>query len=56
MNVHVTVSVDPKRLEDFDVWWRTEGFKSRSEALAYLMVNVKPSAPKAELVEANDPW
>lgn len=44
MNVHVTITVDPKKLEVFDAWWRAEGFKSRSEALAYLMTQVKVKA------------
>ncbi len=43
MNVHVTFSVDPKRLELFDAWWKAEGFKSRSDALGYLMTQVKVS-------------
>lgn len=42
MNVHVTFSIDPEKLRAFDVWWAAEGFKSRSEAIAYLITaNVK---------------
>lgn len=41
MKVHVTVTVDPERLKVFDAWWQAEGFKSRSDALGYLMTQVK---------------
>jgi hypothetical protein len=46
MHVHVTVSLDPGKLKSFDAWWKTEGFKTRSEAIAYLMAQVKPSKGK----------
>jgi metal-responsive CopG/Arc/MetJ family transcriptional regulator len=44
MNVHVTISADPKLLEKFDYWWKANDFKSRSDALAYLIRTVVPSA------------
>jgi len=50
MNVNVTFSVDPATLEKFDAWVRTEGWKTRSEALAWLMDSTKPSKEK----ERND--
>jgi hypothetical protein len=37
MNVHVTLSLPPDKLRDFDVWWKAEGFTSRSSAVAYLI-------------------
>ena len=37
MNVHVTISADPELLKKFDEWWKANDFKSRSDALAYLM-------------------
>ena len=43
MNVHVTVSLDPAKLARFDLWWKAEGFKSRSDAIQFLMVSVKNS-------------
>jgi metal-responsive CopG/Arc/MetJ family transcriptional regulator len=54
MNVHVTVSLDPAKLAEFDAWWKGEGFKSRSEALTYLMTSVRPQ-PKPE-VQADETW
>lgn len=41
MNVHVTFSVDPAVLAKFDAWVKSEGWKTRSEAIAWLMKNVK---------------
>ena len=41
MNVHVTISLPPDKLKDFDIWWKAEGFTSRSAAIAYLMAQVK---------------
>lgn len=35
--MNVTFSVEPAVLASFDSWWKSQGFKSRSEALAYLM-------------------
>ncbi len=46
MNVHVTVSIDPDKLKAFDAWWPAEGFKSRSEAIAFLMGQVKAGKGK----------
>jgi len=37
VNVHVTLSLDPKLLEEFDAWLKREGAKSRSEAVAKLI-------------------
>lgn len=37
MNVHVTISADPELLAKFDAWWKANKFKSRSDALAYLI-------------------
>ncbi len=42
MNVHVTFSTAPKLLEDFDRWLKENGFKTRSEALVYLMRRAMP--------------
>ncbi len=41
MNVNVTLSLPPPTLEEFDRWWKAEGFASRSAAVAYLMSHVK---------------
>jgi metal-responsive CopG/Arc/MetJ family transcriptional regulator len=42
MNVHVTVSVDPKLLKEFDLWLKLNKFKTRSEAIVYLMRQAMP--------------
>ncbi len=47
MNVNVTFSIAPKLLEDFDRWLKENGFKTRSEALVYLMRRAMPE-PKDE--------
>lgn len=43
MNVNVTFSIAPKLLEDFDRWLKENGFKTRSEALVYLMRRAMPA-------------
>lgn len=46
MKSHVTVTLDPVKLVKFDAWWKAEGiFKSRSDAVEYLMTQVKYSKP-----------
>ncbi len=42
MNVNVTFSIDPKLLERFDRWRVKNTFKTRSEALTYLMRDAMP--------------
>jgi metal-responsive CopG/Arc/MetJ family transcriptional regulator len=43
MNVHVTLSLPPDKLREFDAWWKAEGFTSRSSAVSYLMSRVAKS-------------
>lgn len=48
VNVNVTFSVDPVKLAKFDAWWAGEGFKTRSEAIAYLMESAKPKRERSD--------
>lgn len=54
MNVHVTVSMDPEQLRLFDEWWKANDFKSRSEALVYLMRRAPTDGRTAK--EEDDPY
>ncbi len=42
MNVNVTFSVDPQVMREFDLWLKLNKFKTRSEAIVYLMRQAMP--------------